>query len=339
MPKSEILGEGSYGCIIEKPIKCTTKSKKIAKDNKNLDKKIVGKIYADKQDYDDELALSKKVAKIDPKGKSLLPTYEACETNIEEIKKASKWEDCDIITDNSEQKKFYQIIMPYGGVRIDQYFINTSRNINLKQFLEIMKPLFDGLILLDSKKICHQDIKNGNILVTPQHKAIMIDYGLMKKYSEIYIEANVSRLRYTYFPYPLEYKIFYYTVYGYCGTNCEQDIISNIEVAREIQKEEYYKYFPKEETLKRINKLKKIFEELHRKNKLVTFINKNCDKIDIYSIGLVFMQNIKNIKYPDKYNEDIHNFIKMLIHPDVRKRSNSKKAYIEYSNLIKKIVE
>jgi len=338
MPKSEILGEGSYGCIIEKPIKCTTKPKKITKD-KILNKQIVGKIYSDKQDFDDELTLSKKVAKIDPKGKSLLPTYEACETNIDEIKKASQWEDCEIIADNTEQKKFYQIIMPYGGVRIDHYFMNTTRTINLKNFLEIMKPLFDGLILLDSKKNCHQDIKNGNILVTPQNKAIMIDYGLMKRYSDIYVESNVSRLRYTYFPYPLEFKIFYYTVYGYCGTNCEQDIISNIEIAREIQKDEYYRYFPKEETLKRINRLKKIFEELQRKNKLLQFVNKNCDKIDVYSLGLVFMQNIKNIKYSDKYTDIIQNFIKSLIHPDVRKRSNSKKTYIEYSNLIKKIVE
>ena len=71
--KHEVIGEGSYGCVIKPELKCDS-DKQIITKNKSKDN--ISKLFESKKNYKNEFKLAKKISKIDPSGKNMLiPTY------------------------------------------------------------------------------------------------------------------------------------------------------------------------------------------------------------------------------------------------------------------------
>ena len=202
LKKYKVIGEGSYGCVVQPSIPCNENDKVIL--NKKKSKELVSKVFEEKKNYKKELELSKKAAIIDNIGNNLLLPTKGCAIKNEDLERIE--DKCDFDFENTDN--YYQLVMPYGGKEIKKYL--QSHKSSCKEFLQFSISLFKGLLLLKNKKYCHQDIKVNNVLITPQKKMIIIDYSLMKPFKDIYKEKNNIRLSKDYFLNPPEYKLVYY---------------------------------------------------------------------------------------------------------------------------------
>lgn len=261
--KYSVLGEGSFGCVLTPPAPCTTKKRRISGT-----KSEVGKIFTDKADFKKELMTAKLVAKIDPSGQNLLTPSEYCETSVASIADPSLTWRCEALRDMPAPLKspLYQLMMPYGGERLEDYV--KRHNMTHMQFLGLMMPIMEALVQMQKDKYCHQDIKVSNILVTPQHKAILIDYSLMVKYKDVYkSQKNRHYLRHTYLSYPPEYKSFYYK--DLPPQQIKAQIIANVE----RYQDRFRKAWAREK------------QWIYNTN-----LTKFANVIDVYSLGTVFVR-------------------------------------------------
>ena len=275
----EVLGEGSYGCVVRPPPKCKGKEHLITQGDSS-----VSKLFVNKSEFRREVKAAKSVAKVDSKGDTILVPSKYCSTSLKDVTSlGSVWE-CEAIRDialESGNTPVYQLMMPYGGVRLD-HFVKTHR-ISKKIFVNVMLPVIEGICKLSAKKYCHQDIKSSNVLVRPDMRAIIIDYSLMKKFKEIYSDDNANRLKHTYYPYPPEFKI----VRGLYTDNSDNEIIEGIK--KNIN---HYniKYGAAIISFWGEKKLREYCAKMRSVEDLRTYMTKVADRIDVYSIGTVFMQ-------------------------------------------------
>ena len=61
---------------------------------------------------------------------------------------------------------------------------DQNRQERLAALCESMAQLCDGLSFIHSRGLVHRDLKPSNILVTPAHRAILVDFGLVKRLHE-----------------------------------------------------------------------------------------------------------------------------------------------------------
>ena len=84
----------------------------------------------------------------------------------------------DYVVDKENGTGLY--IMEYiDGSNIEEYIMEHSEDIN-----SIFSQLIDAFCYLESKNICHRDIRINNILVTNDGEANRIDFGFVKNISE-----------------------------------------------------------------------------------------------------------------------------------------------------------
>jgi serine/threonine protein kinase len=287
---AEVLGEGSFGCVLKPQVPCDSPAKKIrATSSKNL----VGKIFVDKKDFMKEVRASKIVATVDPNGQNILTPSEYCNTSVDHVLSNSSATECEAIRDvmyAPNNPTLYQLTMPYGGERLDKQV--RSNNLSKKKFLELMLPIFEGLVLLEDKGYCHQDIKASNLLITPAKKAIMIDYSLMIPLKDVYASKNIRRLRHTYFPYPPEYKIFYKMYKHLCGKkDCDtwEEVLKNITHYGPTRSETFFELYPEADVKKDLERFVAWTQEFSSKSKLEGAFKEVANVVDVYSVGTVFV--------------------------------------------------
>lgn len=341
--KLKKLGEGSYGCVVSQPLKCSDKEK-IITGKKQLEPNQVAKLFYDKNDYRDEVRLSKLVKKIDPSETKLLIPTSACAVSkhtLENPDNINAIMKCEKITNQDSEHQYYentnrstipdkvwQLKMPYAGVDIDKALDEYKNRITVKSFTKMIIPLFEALILLKEHKLVHQDIKLENVLVNKK-KALLIDFSLMIPFKEVYTLSNYYRLKRKYRPFPPEYYLTSLVMkYG--------NEINGIEPQSALKKTISEKY---DHHIEKISYYFEPFytsEELHQHNEyksLLTMILKNTDvmrkyanKIDVYSVGTLIADLSKHhIKSP-LTNTKFVQFMKGLLHPDPRFRTSAEDA-------------
>ena len=346
MEQQMLLGEGSYGCVFSPKIKCTEKEQPIRNKTKADSKKhFVGKVFSDSQEFLKEVSMSKKVATIDPKGETILVPTATCKTTRKEVIRNIASKDCEMIRDSTSHdpnQRMYQLIMPYGGTRFDRYFRNkmdTGTPDTLHAFINVLRPVFQGLVLLEKHKMCHQDIKSSNILVTPQNQAILIDYSLMTPFDSIYSSKNIRRLRFTYFPYPPEYKIAT-LIYNGCKMECPvgEETLRNILQFGDSRANAFHTFMNREDVVKHVQSLMSYLYKTGvavptGKQNIFTWLRTYANRIDMYGLGTAIVDASRYITIPSKHNSQWKEFVRGLIHPDVRKRFAPKKALDELRKL------
>jgi serine/threonine protein kinase len=166
-----LIGEGTYGKVYRPPLKC---------DSKNF-KNSIGKVFSNKDDYNDELKIISKIKNINTRNTFSIPFYESCPENL-------------------------QLIYKDGGM--DLYdFISFKSNKNFRNILNKMKYICLGIKKLIDHKYVHQDIKLEN-LVYNKTNLYLIDFGLLASFKDIHKHSEF--LKYDYIPFPPEYKKFIY---------------------------------------------------------------------------------------------------------------------------------
>lgn len=65
-----------------------------------------------------------------------------------------------------------------------EYYINECGKLNEKEALDIIRKIAAALSEVHNKKYLHLDLSPRNIMITPQKKIVLIDFGVSKHYNE-----------------------------------------------------------------------------------------------------------------------------------------------------------
>lgn len=309
----EVLGEGSFGCVLKPMAPCKSERKRIARG-----KSEVGKIFVSREDFIKELDAAHTVAKIDPEGKTILVPTEYCKTNIDAMNDPAMTWKCEVFQDyvRTPKQPLYQLLMPYGGVRLNEYV--KLKQPTYQDLIRIILPVAEGIVSLEKHKYCHQDIKASNILVTPQHRAIIIDYSLMIPFKDVYRPKNQHYLHHTYFSYPPEYKAVYYKERD--PVYIKQEIIKNVASHDD----------------KYVARFKKAWSK--RKNWIYNNnVEKYANRIDVYSLGTVLVRMrtyIASSSSPKKVKDAFERLLDKMIEIDPSKRAKPVEVVQSMKNII-----
>ena len=342
--KLKKLGEGSFGCVVSHPLRCSEKEEVITKKNRDASNQV-GKLFYDKRDYKGEVRLSKLVRKIDPSETKLLVPTSACAVSkrtMEKPENVNAIMRCEKITNKGSEYQYYsntdrstipnkvwQIKMPYAGSDIDKAIEKYKNGISVKSFLKMLVPLFEALVLLKNSKMVHQDIKISNVLVY-NRKACLIDFSLMLPFKDIYTRNNYYRLKRKYRPFPPEYHL------ASLVMKYEGEIRGKKYTLDTITMDLLDKY------KHHLDKLSHYYEPFYTSKEVINIAGHDtllpmiiksmdsmqqfADKIDIYSVGtlmaeissLYINQPLKDKKYVE--------FVCGILHPDPRLRTSPEDA-------------
>lgn len=162
----ELIGQGSYGCVYRKPIRC--------KNGTEINEKYGSPAYlmklATEEGVEKELVVSKLLQKIDPTQKySLYFLTDGCEIDAPSIPTKG----CKIYS-----KHMRGYIMKYGGVNLKEYILTHPHDITIDLVWRWLNKLIKGLVLFKKLSLIHQDIKPQNIVVNEEKDIFFIDFGL-----------------------------------------------------------------------------------------------------------------------------------------------------------------
>jgi serine/threonine protein kinase len=329
--KIDILGKGTYGCVIPKPLKC----------NKNINDMLSkpSKLFVEKQDFLDELKNMKFIYKHD-KGRTCISFYDYCYINKNIITAIinNNYIDNKLLKlcDFDNYDELYQIIFNDNGVDLGKVKYN---------FIKLFKlgyNLIKGIILFNKLHFIHLDIKHNNILyVNKKNKLIFIDLGLSLLYKDFLKTSNLKifteGFTFNHPPEFIAYKYAYNKIfnnYEYDFINFKKDYENNLQpyILNFIIK---YCYNNNEKLYK--NALTYLFNEYYNSNNIRKLIKNTLNKIDIYGFGISFVYVIyRNDNLIINDNNDtvnIYNIISKCLFIEPSKRYSAydiHKLYYKY---------
>lgn len=372
-PSLGLLGEGSFGCVFRPPVQCSDAEKPLVRSRAarrppTAAQRAVGKVFYDIKDFQKEVSASQATANIDPDGKRMLIPSASCQTTTEAVQEHPAGYLCEkhsdflqSMGDRYQNKKLYQLLMPYGGIRLDDYVksFRDATPMTAAAFVRLMMPILEGVVLLSANGQCHQDIKSSNVLVKGG-RAILIDYSLMRPVDDIYASVNRRRWRYSYFPYPPEYKIFHRvvrdlrtsaravaddavalsTLIGAPKTRDEvfAEVRRNWVSFGERRGKAYYDLFGGDTKLRSaVDRLYDwAIQEATTRTKLTDVFAPFAEKVDVYSVGMIFTElSHLLVPLPTKQAAALRAFIRSLAHPDPRERLGPTAALAAGKKLLK----
>lgn len=172
---TEVIGEGTYGCVTKPSIKCRDKS--IAYDNK------VSKIMV-KEDALKEYADMVELSKNKNINEYIIPQPELCKPMIDDsfhdtLKKCEN-EEFPVTKDED----FLLLVMEDGGVSLrtlTEKIIYTMTEHDVHVFLTKVHHLMTGLLYFNKKGIVHHDVAARNVVYNLKNGKIrFIDFGLLQ---------------------------------------------------------------------------------------------------------------------------------------------------------------
>lgn len=359
--RSNLLFEGSSGCVFRPQIPCHNSKKK--KTKKKISKLLIIKT----KEYKIGLIIKKipnyKKWTILWNEKCLSPSYSKLKRNTE-IQKCFNSHNINTETIPKDYKfKLYQ--GKYGGLTLNNYskkFITLDVFENNKLFIRKFKKIFKllenvfyGLTILNKNKICHHDINIRNILIN-KNKSYIIDYDISLINNNSPLEDDITKNKFLKERMKSEYESnriydIYPFEYIYCNLKDRQVILEeqkNIAL-RQYRMDYYELYEPIHNKLFNEGTDNLRFEYLEDilTNKNKPNISDLISKLDVYSLGMsfliLFMDRAEgyNIHIDDllslfksKELENIINLIKDMVVFDYRNRIDIHTAYERYKNLI-----
>jgi len=316
------LGHGSYGCVIEPYIPCSSSSNN--KNKKNV--KYISKIFRYKHDWEEEIKKQKIIKKIDSKHKFTVELISYCDLTENEfkIKEIKDYEKCNFTHIN---KNNYQIIYEYGGIDLSRLLKVYSNTIDVYKFMKSLINIFNGIVILDKKKYIHNDIYIKNIIFNMDtYVCKLIDFGFLVNIKDLYNQKNLGFIYQTYRYYPPEYNIFFFKNYKNINTYVFIDYIYKyIDIIKNNHIEKLYKDI--------INDIKTNFRVIINKHKYKGYEN----KINVYMLGICLFEiiiymlmYIKDIKLPII---ELCDLIKKMVCINPEQRITSKEALDIYTKL------
>ena len=328
------IAEGTYGCVFSPPLKC----------EKSTNNTQAGKIFRTKSSMREEKKLAEKIKKIDNKGKWTVPYFGNCTTDIRKASISDNVHNCKWISRYTTEVE--QLIYQNGGIDLHQLVTNfklLDEHFFLDDLIPLFIPLLKGLKELHNKEVAHCDIKPPNMLYNFElHKLYIIDFGLLQSYNKIGKRATDYLLQHTYPYYPPEFKIYSYMI-------LHNQNISNLHILSNyrlygIQPFVNYMY----QFMDIPTELTKLIDKCSADKNMFKskFNSEYISKIDVYSLGMTFIEiifkisqatstknKIKNFNY---FNDFLTTVIIPMIQIDPDKRYNASTALNKLELLLKK---
>jgi len=323
-----ILGQGSYGCVFEPHIKCS--------NGKNNDQTGVGKVllseHADIEIQENDFSHMRPMIKPSDINQFTNPIQFTCDVSVDTVKKDSDFKKCRAFEDmesktgeTMETANFKQIVYKHKG--IDFHNLYTLRSYQFSENVGIQQRFLNVILgtkaLFESQNNTHLDIKPQNILQT-ETNMILIDFGLVTPFAEVYKSYNKNILRHPYPYYPIEFKLYAiidkisndnYNVLESMNTNDEyykfidtrvrnymkqEDIFESLNIygydSRYINSYAVHQLGLTKKKLNNdyMNTWTRILNDLKRNKKRLdcvdTIFEKYSNKIDVFSLGMSFLE-------------------------------------------------
>lgn len=317
--KSELIGSGTYGCLYYPPLSCK---------EKELNEKYGNKDYALKVSTEegirDDLKLSPVLQKIDPLQQYFLYIIpKKCSLDIPKDYLMNK---C-IVVQKEPDKKYVGHFIKYGGIALNEYLNKYPKKITINRIWKWLIKLIYAVSLLQKERIFHGDIKINNIIIDDLDNIYLIDFGLSTIVDKLFIDFS-GDFKYNFIQ-------TFYSIYPYFW---------NVLKGTETQLEEEYEDRFTENNEKFINEISKKAKHIFSYEKNVIF--PNIFKVDIYSLGKVFLDDIyvnfkKQLVNENKeLTENFHELVISMTNPEYEKQFNVDQCldFIKKLSIEKKII-
>jgi len=320
MSNPKRVGEGSFGCVHNPPLKCKNKPY-------NPDPTKVSKILT-KENANDELKEFKLIQKADKNEDYHLGKPGSClpDNNKENRTAVDQCSRFSSVLINSEYKL---LLLKNGGQdlsKIEYKFKNLKVNLvnrrKLEHFWLDMHRLIYGSKGLMDNGVVHHDLKQQNIVYDEETGRVnYIDFGLMKNTKEMLKQANGSRYPFsTHWSFPPDILFYNYIDYknltskeGRDAMYLIQKSFRNYNDAFEIIKDNLMDKDENEMdfSIRMVGDFHNIYSKL--KNSPADynrFLNKSFETFDNYAIGFSLFSILKTTK--EFIDEKLYNDLRLL---------------------------
>ena len=345
------INNGTYGCVMKPAIPCKNKD---GKDYSNT----VSKIFRSQTSADGELTIQNNIiTNVDPYNRFTVSMYDSCKKKVgdfpmQEVKK------CNNFYDLKSKDDVLQIIYEYGGLDLQE----AIRYHTFEELFISFKRAFNGLLILNTQKYVHNDIKPPNIVYNADiQKLSIIDFGLAKPSDQIYKKENLYFLEYDYEYYPPEYtscaKYFKdvqkwkYNIEHLNVPYLQNFIKMKNRIVKPIDTMIKHSYGKLHSFMKAWNAFQDtgeddfqdfLEESLKINQDFSAYLTMFTNKIDVYMMGVTLLELFYLGEYylmTDIFNNitfytDVLNLIYKMIYMDPRKRINSKEAYEIFKSIV-----
>ena len=200
----EVLGEGSYGCVIRPGF-----NSKLKENSKRYATKISKIDFYSKNEY----LISKKIRSINKYSIYFSPVISYSIIEFDKLKEGSfNVNRCENLEEENSinnfiKNSFFLLTLKYvNGVGPRDYFTNYnfSKIKFIRKYLYTFYHINNAIILLNSKNIVHNDLYDRNILIQNKNNLpIVLDFGLSYNYKELFNNKtiNISQINKFYFSY------------------------------------------------------------------------------------------------------------------------------------------
>jgi serine/threonine protein kinase len=160
-----LIQEGSYGCAFTPPLPC-----KKGKRNKSRTK-MVGKVMK-KTEAEVELNIATLIEGIPGYSRYFVVQVEDNCTSKNFSRLREEYSSMCTIYAKKADNELIQLLSSFSGRSLEKTPITSSFD-----FVGIFRHMLEGIVLLHKQDICHCDIHEGNILISPNGTTRLIDFG------------------------------------------------------------------------------------------------------------------------------------------------------------------
>jgi len=352
MSTSNVVSEGSYGCVHKPPLKCKGKRTPI----KNKVSKVLYSRHAKT-----ELDEYKLVSNIDKKrefhlGKPTLCTVDNTPPNYSAIKQCKKGSE---FLKNKDDLSL--LIMNDGGENIEGFAEKMSKSGTSEMahhfWVDVLNVLL-GIEKLVDKGIVHHDLKPQNIVYKSDTRDMkMIDFGLMTTMRDIntYSEKNKYPFAILHWSFPFELLFYnkitydnyaakkasamqYYTnmMHKFQASGNNDDSTIHLRTFFNYMQVNGYSSEYNRNLIKRY--WKDFFTFIVNMDKMTheSFVEMSSKTIDLYGLGIALATAFSEThKYLDATLKDrLANFIYSLTNPNLTLRLTPSIAVSEYTSIL-----
>tara|TARA_B110000967_G_scaffold184583_1_gene204147 strand:- start:7579 stop:9033 length:1455 start_codon:yes stop_codon:yes gene_type:complete len=339
------VGEGTYGCVHNPPLKCKDKPY-------NPDPNKVSKILT-KKHANEELKEFKLIKKADKKENFHLGNPESCIPD-DNIDNKISIDECKRFNSNNI-KKYKLLLLKNGGKDLEQIEDkfkllkenNQNRHKIENMWLDMSRILYGSKVLMDNGVI-HKDLKQQNIVYNEETGRVnFIDFGLMLT-TELMMD---DAAKYTYnnrahWSYPPEVVFYDHDTYSDVKQSTQKEKNSMIETlfqkyVKVYSIVEYYLFDSQDSSRKEFRNslfisFRKTGLEITKTN-YETFLTKSFETFDNYGIGFSLLSLlIRTKQFIDKrLLKDLKHLFRSMISFNIFERPSPTEVVIRYEDILK----
>lgn len=321
MRGGKYISRGSYGCIFLPPVPCDADG---SSRKGSGDEGVVGKIFKNASDAEEEERNHTEVQRVDPHGVFTVRLLSKC-VNVPKHAVMGEMDAtaCSLL---ERRESFTQITYEHGGV--DAYkMLSGMHEYPLESWARALESVFYGLCALERSGLVHRDLSAGNLLFDKRRgRFVMIDFGMQAHAADHFRRASdIFQHRYAW--YPPEFKLMasdapatFITLYERFKDNFGSDI-RKLEAA-------YGSVFVKD--------LLGLFDRFRLKGgPREEFFGPVWNRTDIYSIGVTLLLLLAEVEKGGHYTsagllEGLKGVMLGMVRMDPVARSTPMKAFAAY---------